>query len=208
MANFARTRLAAKADKAARWKLVDAVQEDADSNDIPVGSGETLVAIHEAVEDAGEDFTDNTVEALWRLAKFDADSTDRQREVWRRYGWSVIHVVAGAEAEGHWRKSDAVRFLDCEQRKTQAQVKAHIRSLRVVDHKELDLNEAWHGLLGNLNAYFLAGAKLENETDEAAELDAYAQASRMFYLRLIDKQIEAEAAQLDAEWRQLADSEA
>lgn len=72
---------------------------------------------------------------------------------------------------------------------------------------EVDLNEAWQHLLGTLNAYFLEGARLENQTDEGTELDAYAQASRMFYLRLIDKQIEAEAAQLDSEWKRLAESE-
>jgi PAS domain-containing protein len=208
MTTYARTRQAAKADKAARWKLIDAIQEDALSNDIPITSGESILATKEAVDQAEEDFADETVAALCRLAKFDQESTDRQRQVWRRYGWSIITRVAGAENDGLWTKDEARKFLDVVQRKTFEQVTAYIRSLRVRTHGEvIDLNDAWQKLLGYLNGYFLQGAKLEIQTDETTELDAYAQVSRRFYLSLIDKHIEAEAATVDAEWKRYSESE-
>jgi hypothetical protein len=196
VATFARTRLAAGADKAARWKLIEAIAKDAESNGLLVTSGDSVLAAKRAIEEAGVELADRTVSDLVQVADFDAGSTERQRKVWRRYGWSVIRDVV----HGDWTRDEALRFLDKARPVTQAQVRVAIRpDSRAPTHK--DLNDIWHGLLSRLNGYFVDGAKAEERTEtETPELDAHAHLAREMYRRMVEKGI-------DAEWRTLVESE-
>ena len=93
---FSRTKAAAATDKRSRWDLVAAIAEDAIDAGVPITSTASVSAAKDALDAVGLEMAPDTVRNLSCLAKFDHESTDRQRQEWRRYGTSIVQIVADA----------------------------------------------------------------------------------------------------------------
>ncbi len=116
---FTRTAQAAEKDRTSKWDLIEAIAADATDAGVPIVGLESRTAALEACAAAGTDYTSSTVKNLCIVAKFDSESTPEQRQVWRRYGWSVLRETANAG----WTPDAAHELLSGE-RLTRQQVRA------------------------------------------------------------------------------------
>lgn len=200
---FARTRFAAHADKGARWKLIEALQEDAESNDVPVKSAESFVAATEALTAAGNEVVKGTVNDLLITAEFDHESSARQRETWRRYGWTVIRQVGKAYNAGHWTRDEAFRFLDKAQPVSFRQVEGKIRDLSVARQDEKTLSEEWESWIAHVADLVAKGDELARRTlNEGGDLSVAAAMGPAIFDRLRER-TGSDAIALDQELREL-----
>lgn len=193
--NFARTKAAANTDKKSRWELVAAIAEDAIDAGVPITSTVSVTAAKEALDSVGLDMAPDTVKALAVVSKFDHESTDRQRQEWRRYGTSIVQEVA----VNGWSQEAAFDLLCAPRRLTQAEVRAAVRATRVVDNPETaqpDINEQGHRLLNQINAWFTDMAKFADRAEGEGGLDVYSAAVLDIYHALTEKRIDAELRQI------------
>lgn len=192
---FVRTQEAASQDKKSRWDLVAAIAEDAIDAGIPISSADSMLATQKAASAVGLELSGSTVSHLAVLAKFDHESTDRQRQEWRRYGTSVVKEVVLAG----WSQEAAFDLLSKPQRMTQAQVRHAVKSASNVvnDVGTSDLNASLHSALNELSRWFRTVAALSERADaEDVELDAHASMCILMYQRMAEKRIDAELRQL------------
>jgi len=195
---YKRTEKAAKADKASKWEIVEAIALDAVDAGYDFSGIESCLAARAAFEKNGYEHTDAVVKNLCVLAGFDHRSTAKQRAVWRRYGWSVVALVASAG----WTAEKAYDLLAYEHQ-TQAAVRDAVVAARNVNIPRTDLADEWTKWLTKLNALLIAGAKLAHETDRrphAITGAPYAEFAHQIYQRITERK-------LDAEIRDLLDSE-
>lgn len=193
MPEFTRTEKAAAVDKLSRWDLIAAIAEDADDAGVPITGGESQAATTRALEKVGMELASSTVKQLTVVAKFDWESMPDQRKVWRRYGWSVVDVLA----ESGFSPSAAAEFLDVPNRRTFAETKAEARRLAKTtdedDRDRPDLSEAWAAWLTRAHALLADGAALEQRTeDEHPELDAEAGFARVAFQRMNERNFDTQ----------------
>lgn len=194
---FARTQAAAATEKLSRWDLVAAIAEDAVDAGLPISSGQSAVAAKAALDAVGLEMTPGTVHNLTVLAKFDHESTDRQRQEWRRYGTSIVEKVANAG----WSQEAAFDLLAAPRRRTVTEVRhALTESRQNVLPDPPDINEVGHKLLHGIGNWFMDAAKFVERAEAEGGLDAYSASVVELYHILTEKR-------LDAELRQLTDEE-
>lgn len=194
---FARTQAAAATEKLSRWDLIAAIAEDAVDAGLPISSTASAVAAKEALDGVGLEMTPGSVLNLTVLAKFDHESTDRQRQEWRRYGTSVVQQVAKAG----WSQEAAFDLLAQPIRLTKANVEHAVKVARDPGIPETpDINEVGHELLHGIGNWFMDAAKFVERAEAEGGLDAYSASVVELYHILTEKR-------LDAELRQLTDEE-
>jgi hypothetical protein len=194
---FARTQAAAATEKLSRWDLVAAIADDAVDAGLPISSGQSAVAAKAALDAVGLEMTPGTVHNLTVLAKFDHESTDRQRQEWRRYGTSIVEKVANAG----WSQEAAFDLLAAPRRRTVTEVRhALTESRQNVLPDPPDINEVGHKLLHGIGNWFMDEAKFVERAEAEGGLDAYSASVVELYHLLPEKR-------LDAELRQLTDEE-
>lgn len=194
---FARTKAAANVDKLSRWDLVAAIADDAVDAGLPISSGQSAVAAKAALDAVGLEMTPGTVHNLTVLAKFDHESTDRQRQEWRRYGTSIVEKVANAG----WSQEAAFDLLAAPRRRTVTEVRhALTESRQNVLPDPPDINEVGHKLLHGIGNWFMDAAQFADRAEVEGGLDAYSASVVELYHILTEKR-------LDAELRQLTDEE-
>ena len=194
---FARTQAAAATEKLSRWDLVAAIADDAVDAGLPISSGQSAVAAKAALDAVGLEMTPGTVHNLTVLAKFDHESTDRQRQEWRRYGTSIVEKVANAG----WSQEAAFDLLAAPRRRTVTEVRhALTESRQNVLPDPPDINEVGHKLLHGIGNWFMDADKFVERAEAEGGLDAYSASVVELYHILTEKR-------LDAELRQLTDEE-
>lgn len=192
---FSRTKAAANADKRSRWDLVAAIAEDAIDAGVPITSTASVTAAKEALDAVGLEMTPDSVKNLSCLAKFDHESTDRQRQEWRRYGTSVVREVALAG----WSQEAAFDLLARPKRVTRSEVRIALKAgnAGVTQHGAApDINEQGHRLLSQINAWFTDMAKFADRAEAEGGLDSYSAAVLETYHALTEKRIDAELRQI------------
>lgn len=196
MTEFARTKAAANTEKLSRWDLVAAIAEDAIDAGLPISSSASAVAAKEALDGVGLEMTPGSVLNLTVLAKFDHESTERQRQEWRRYGTSVVRELAKAG----WSQEAAFDLLAAPKRLTVAEVNHAIKGAK--DHVVLvpPINEVGHKLLHAIGNWFMDAAQFADRAEAEGGLDAYSASVVELYQILTEKR-------LDAELRQMMDAE-
>lgn len=194
---FARTKAAANVDKLSRWDLVAAIAEDAIDAGLPITSGASVVAAKDALDAVGLEMSPDSVRDLSCVAKFDHESTERQRQEWRRYGTSIVQEVAKAG----WSQEAAYDLLAAPERLTKAQVRQAVKGSNGAGTIEPpDINEVGHKLLHAIGNWFMDAAKFVERAEAEGGLDAYSASVVELYHILTEKR-------LDAELRQLTDEE-
>lgn len=191
---FSRTKAAAATDKRSRWDLVAAIAEDAIDAGVPITSTASVSAAKDALDAVGLEMAPDTVRNLSCLAKFDHESTDRQRQEWRRYGTSIVQIVAAAGLS----QEAAFDLLATPKRLTQAEVR-HLVKASNVDITELeppDVNAVLHKRLHEINAWFTNMAQDADRAEAEGGLDAYSEAVLEIYRALTERRIDAELRSL------------
>jgi hypothetical protein len=115
---FKNTERAAAHERASKWEVIEAIATDAAEADLAITGATTQLACSLAFERAGTEYKSATIVKLCGLAKFDHESTVRQRKEWRRYGWTVVNRVV----EAGWSQEAAYELLKGKERKTQNEV--------------------------------------------------------------------------------------
>lgn len=197
---FSRTKAAAATDKRSRWDLVAAIAEDAIDAGVPITSTASVSAAKDALDAVGLEMAPDTVRNLSCLAKFDHESTDRQRQEWRRYGTSIVQRISDAG----WSQEAAFDLLSGPRRLTWAQVgeaiKASSPSARTPADGPPDINAVLHKRLHEINAWFTNMAQDADRAEDEGGLDAYSEAVLEIYRALAERRIDAELRSLlDAE---------
>lgn len=193
---FARTQAAAATEKLSRWDLVAAIAEDAVDAGLPISSTASAMSAKDALDAVGLEMTPGSVRNLAVLAKFDHESTPRQREEWRRYGTSIVLEVAAAG----WSQEAAFDLLSGTTRRKVAEVRHEIKAASHNVVAEPDINEVGHKLLHGIGNWFMDAAKFVERAEAEGGLDAYSASVVELYHILTEKR-------LDAELRQLTDEE-
>lgn len=193
---FTRTRRAAEAEKTTKWDLIAAIADDAVEHGLPITGMTSQLAAREALDSAGNEYAVSTITNLCVVAKFDHESTAKQRQVWRTYGWSIVQRFA----HGGYSQEEAARFLT-ERRRSQREVEAFMRSMDIDVHKPdkppVPLDDAWMAWLRNINRLLVEGAELaERSETEADQLGVYAALAMLTYQRIAERKIDAELRQL------------
>lgn len=195
MPEFTRTAKAAAVDKLSRWDLIAAIAEDADANGVPITGGESQAATTRALENAGLELGSASVKHLTITAKFDWESMPEQRQVWRRYGWTIVRQLAGAG----YSPSAAAAFLDGPNLRTRAEVQAELSKGLPGDQDTLpELNGAWAAWLTRAHALLADGVDLDQRTDEehADPLDAEAGFARVMFQRMNERHFDTQLRQV------------
>lgn len=191
---FTRTAEAARAEQRTKWELIEALATDATAAGLPITSLAAVTAAGRAFEEAGADYTSSTVRDLAAVAKFDTESTPEQRLTWRRYGWTLLRVVAKSgtsPAEAH--------ELLAGDRLTRAQVVAAVGNGpgTTDEQPEPDIDTLAENWLKRAHAVMADGAALAARVDrEAVVLGGYAAVALELYRRMSESQIDAELRQL------------
>jgi len=190
---FARTAKAATGDRLSKWELIEAIAADAVDNDFPISGAESCVAARAALDAAGNDHSDDVVKHLCMVAKFDVESTPRQRKLWREYGWTSIRVLA----KGGWTQADAYELLRGEH-KSRSEIERAIGAVsKRRDPGVPDLDEGWTAWLTHLNKIMMEGARLAERSDQPGViLGGYASMARVIYQRMTERQLDAEIRDL------------
>ncbi len=196
---FSHTEEAAKIDKRSKWDLIAAIALDAMENDVEIVSGESILAAKAALDKAGDEHADSTVHQLCVVAKFDHESDAKQRRVWRRYGWTVVRVLA----QSGWEQDVACDFL-MGSAKSKRDVEAEVRRragtrtpAKVPGNPEIDLDAALVAAVNRLDAILTEFASLaERAETENVELSNHAQLALLIYERITERKIDAELRDL------------
>lgn len=196
---FSRTKAAAATDKRSRWDLVAAIAEDAIDAGVPITSTASVIAAKEALDAVGLEMAPDSVKSLSIVAKFDHESTDRQRQEWRRYGTSIVQRVA----EAGWSQEAAFDLLAQPRRLTKSEV-GHAVKIAAAgttgSPEPADINDVLHKRLHEINAWFTNMAQDADRAEAEGELDAYSEAVLEIYRALAERRIDAELRSLlDAE---------
>ncbi len=178
------------------WEQVEAIAADAIENGVPIVGQQSIAAAVEASAKSGNEKAASTIAHMALLAKFDHESTARQRRVWRRYGWSTVLVPAN----GGWSQDDTYDLL-VGSLKSWRDVAGAVRgasSPSARGGRKQPLNDEWHAWLGRLGKVMLDGAKLATRTDNEgdAKLDFHSLGAVSLYHRFSEKQIDAELRDL------------
>ena len=188
---FTRTAQAAGKDRQSRWELIEAIAIDATDNGVPITSLASIIAAKSALEQAGAEYADMTIKHLCLVAKFDHESTPRQRKEWRRYGWTAIGRVVNAGLS-----QEAAYSLLSGDRKTVAEIQDMLRSNVTPERRRteppFDLRCArW---VQHMNALMMEGAGLvaESEQTEGIVIGGHAALALSIYRRLAERQLDAE----------------
>lgn len=185
---YTRTAKAAAADKASKWVLIEAIATDARRSGLDIDGTPSQLEAKKALAEAGHEHADTTVQELCALAQFDNESTDKQRAVWRCYGWTSVSLLRRAG----WSRHDAARFL-AGKRKTRRDIKG-VLATRPASREELPLDDAWDEFLTKMYTLLLSGAKLANRsTEENVQLGTRAELGYHIYQRIAEHNIDAEA---------------
>jgi hypothetical protein len=200
---FRSTWQAANADLLSKWKLIEAIAKDALANDLPISGEESCSAAFKALEAANHEHTSQTVRNLCVVAKFDAESNDEQRMVWRRYGWTVVREVAKAG----WTQDAAAELLGGKQLKRR-EVVARLRVARdpgvpenvdplAWEKQPIEPGE-WAEWVKEMSRVLTHGARLavRTENTEGLVLGAHDAIAFVLYQRLNERAIDAEIRQL------------
>lgn len=191
---YIRTAEAARVERLGTWTLIEALGADAADAGLPVTGLASRLAAANALEEAGCDYSSATVRDLAAVAKFDTESTPEQRLTWRRYGWTLLRVVAKSgtsPAEAH--------ELLAGDRLTRAQVVAAVGNGpgTTEPEPEVDLDTAFENWLKRFHGVMCDGAALADRADrEAAVLGGFAAMALLLYRRASESQIDAEYRQL------------
>ena len=106
-----------------------AIAEDAIDAGVPITSTASVSAAKDALDAVGLEMAPDTVRNLSCLAKFDHESTDRQRQEWRRYGPASC---SGSQRPG-WSQEAAFDLLAQPRRLTKSEV-GHAVKIAVMGH--------------------------------------------------------------------------
>jgi len=202
---YRNTQAAAKSNRTEPWALIAAIAIDAHENGELVGSLESRLAAKEAMDAEGLEYKDETIKHLCVLSQFDYDSTPAQRKIWRRYGWTSVHILASSG----WTQAHAASFLDSEKRRTLREVQARAgrkvasnEAPSVFEYTPARLDRCWADWANKLTTLMMRGAELAeaSEAHEGVEWSAHASIAQMVYGRIVERQ-------LDAEIRDLLESE-
>ena len=198
---FARTEAAGADERISHWQLIDAIAADAIENECEIDSHVSQVATKAALDASGNERKDNTVRCLCQLAKFDNESTAKQRRVWRRYGWTVVFVAASANLS-----QDATYDLLVGERKTYREVQQAVERRRArstsARTSDISLDDRWAAWIKRADLLLAEGAGLADDTDHGAETPGpYVEFGYLIYQRLTERK-------LDAEIRHFQESEA
>lgn len=161
MTKFTRTAKAAEKDRTSKWDLIAAIAEDAVENGLPIVGLESRTATFAACEAVGVEYASNTIRDLCLVAKFDHESTPEQRQVWRRYGWTIVREPAVAG----WTPEATAEVLSAEQRLTQRDVKALVGVSRVNSTDAPSFDERVSAWVVRFQAVMTEGAELVMEAD-------------------------------------------
>lgn len=195
-ARFTLTQQAARNDKNSRWELIAAIAEDAVAAGLPITSGDSMLAAQQAAASVGLELAAGTVAKMAITAKFDHESTPRQREEWRRYGHRAVQELAVSG----WSQDDAYELLHVQKRRTVAEVRHAIREATVhVDPEPRDLNELMHRLLHDIDKWFTDMAKAADRAEAEGGLDMHSAMTLAIYQSLTEKRIDAELRQFFGE---------
>lgn len=188
---FKRTYTAAQVEIQSEWDLIEAIAEDAAEENLPITGLDSVLAAKSACEAAGKSVTDETVKALCIVAKFDADSTTKQRRVWRRYGWTAIRTVARRGLS-----QEAAYEMLAGSHKTVREIERAIPPSRVHVYPK-PLPERWLAWAAEMNRVMMRGTQLAAETDAAGlDLDGDAAFAAIIYDRITERKIDAELREL------------
>jgi hypothetical protein len=191
MTRYRRTQTAAKEDRLSRWHLIEAIAKDADEADLAITGIDSRLAAKDACEAAGLELADHTIKALCTTAKFDFESTVKQRRIWRRYGWSIVMSVANAG----WSPEAAADLLGDEHLSQREVLVALGR--RIDSTAQLPLDDAWAAWGNQFQTLMIHGARLAERTEKhRGKLGAHAELFFMFYQRFTERQIDAELRQM------------
>lgn len=189
MPAFERTRKAAHKEKTSKWDLIAAIAEDAVEYGLPITGAQSQADAKRAMAIAGLEYADSTIEQLTVTAKFDYESTPAQRELWRRYGWTIVKQFARSS----WTQEAAFEALKSGVA-TKRQVEALLRAPGTVA-APLPLPELWATYLAAQSKAFRLGAEAA-ERSEKEDLDPQSNAAYLIYQRITERQIDAELRNL------------
>lgn len=187
---FKRTEKVAKVDRVSKWNLIEAIAADAKEAGVPLVGVQSKTAAREALAKVGHDHAPRTIEDLCMVAKYDDESTDEQRQVWRRYGWSIVYRFSQASVP----KAKAMKYLDVEEPRTWQETVDYVSGLspRSARGDDLDLDASWEVWLNDLNRVMKHGAELD-KASKGKNLKGSAGMSRFVYQQ-------TEAARLEADF--------
>lgn len=94
--SFTEVEKIARRQKGTNWELIEAIAREADRQVIPIVGADSVTQVCEAFANAENELGVGSAKDLCIVAKFDHDSTTRQRSVWRRYGYTAVRTVARA----------------------------------------------------------------------------------------------------------------
>jgi len=185
---FKRTQKAATQDRLTKWELIEAIAADADESGLPITSSESCVATKSALESSGDEYADGTVKELCVVAKFDYESSPKQRRVWRTYGWTVIRTVA----KSGWTPEAAYDLLSA-RHLTRVEVNAAVRGPGHPD-EEPSFEAKCATWVHRANALMMDGARLAEEVERTPGYAPSSQAelALSIYHRMTERQLDAE----------------
>jgi hypothetical protein len=187
---FDRTRRAAAVDRTSRWDLIEAIGEDAVDAGLPITGFESQTQAGKACSEAGLELAASTVQHLTVMAKFVIESTSRQRQLWRRYGWTNVILFAKA---GYTQEA-AFEFLKGEH-KSRRDIEAHLMVRTIKLPPVVTLDERWATWGNDYLRLMMTGAELAL-LSERMELGSASALVAAMYHRLADRGLDAELQQL------------
>ena len=149
-----------------RWARIEAIATDAVKAGLPITGVETCAKVKKAVEAAGVDRADSTIQMHATTSKYMAEATAAQRKVFRRYPVTSITEFART---GHSQEA-AHDFLKGKTRKQLKEIKALTRGNgTALDAAPKTLDEMAKDVLGKYSAAFKAGSEFSNAYESAEQ---------------------------------------
>lgn len=185
---FTRTQNAAAAEKSTRWDLIEAIAADATDDGLAITGVASQLAAAAAFEAAGAEYTSGTIKKLCVLAKFDHESTVKQKKEWRRYGWTSVLPFA----RSGWSPEAAYDVLSGEM-KTQTDVRAILAGSFEGPKSARPFDERCARWIQHMNGVLMEGAALAEEAENKhLQLGPYAERAMSIYRQLAERQLDAE----------------
>lgn len=145
------------------------------------------MAAKAALDAAGSEYADSTVNGFCILAKFDYESTSSQRAIWRRYGTSVPLQFAMAG----WSQSAAADFLRGD-RKSYKDARAAVSTTAKPRSSARPFDERCSQWVQRANKLMMDGAELLAESETLTTVGSQAEMALMIYQRLAERHMDAE----------------
>jgi hypothetical protein len=188
---FTRTAQAANQERLSKWDVIAAIAADADEAEIPITGGQSQVAAAAAFSDAGLDYTPAYITDLCTLAKYDWESTPKQRQVWRSNPPTNVLILAKAG----WAQAAAAEVLI--PKPTGSEIRAEIQKYAKTSNRTkaraATFDDRCADWVSHMNHVMMDGAGLLEEAEtEQYQLGPHAEMALGIYRRLSERQLEAE----------------